>query len=91
MSKVLLNICVCIMLQVLFIDQTQSFTFKLSGEENMRCYRFRNPKDKKALKVVEFFYESKMKNKDLQVQVHDELFKMAEDGQSKVIIYIRIL
>ena len=64
-----------------------SFTFKLGGSENMRCYRFKNPKDKKPIRVVEFFYESNLKLKDLQVQIHDELFKIAEDGQSNFTSY----
>ena len=66
-----------------------AFTFKLSGESNMRCFRFRNPKNTKAIRVIEFFYESDLKKKDLQVQLHDELFKTMEDGQSKSFIIIQ--
>ena len=69
---------------LLVCQHAWSFTFKLSGNENMRCFRFRNPQDKKPVRVVEFFYESQSKKKDLQVQLHDELFKNLETGDSSL-------
>lgn len=59
-----------------------SFSFKLEGEENRKCMRFRNDKTGKAYRVVEFYYQSNQKKKGLQVQIHEELFSLDKYGES---------
>ena len=64
-----------------------TFEFKLSGSENIKCFRFRSERTKKTIKTIEFFYESKRDAQSLQVQLHDEIFKMTETGESKYFIF----
>ena len=72
-----------VLILALLVSCTLSFSFVMTGSENRQCFRFRKGINGKSYRVVEFYYQSKSKKKNLQVQIHEELFSFDNVGTCK--------
>lgn len=78
-----------VLILALLASSTFSFAFVMTGTENRHCFRFRKGINGKSYRVVEFYYQSKSKKKNLQVQIHEELFSFDNVGTCKDLVKSR--